>query len=162
MDALTKLSHDRLSRLRELASAFRCAIERTDRKKLPVTLQEFPKACGETALLLGTFLKNRGMGSFEYVCGWRNGYSHAWLEADGIIIDITADSFPDQSEQVIVTTCSLWHGGFERRGRPHEADYRLYDRNTVKQCGWAYNIVVEQIGPTGEPIIATDGPGEVP
>jgi hypothetical protein len=135
---------DRLCRLRELAGAFRSAIERTDRERLPCTLQEFPKgSCGDAALLLGTFLKNQGMGPFQYVCGWRDGYSHAWLEADGIIIDITADFFPDESDPVIVTNRSPWHDAFERKVDPHEADYRVYDPNTVRQCEATYNIIFQ-------------------
>jgi hypothetical protein len=101
-------SHARLCRLRELAGAFRSAIVGMDRERLPATFREFPRgACGDAALLLGTFLKEQGEGSFQYVCGWREGYSHAWLEADGIIIDITADSFPDRSDALIVTRRSI-------------------------------------------------------
>jgi hypothetical protein len=137
---------DRLGRLRELAGAFRNAIERADREKLPCTLQEFPRgSCGEAALLLGTFLKNQCMGSFQYVCGWRDGHSHAWLEGDGIIVDITADFFPDKSDKIIVTHRSPWHEMFERKVDQHEADFHLYDSRTVSQCEETYNIITERI-----------------
>jgi hypothetical protein len=132
--------------IRELCGVFRRAIERTDRKRLPITLQDFPRgSCGEVAPLLGTFLKNRGMGTFQYICGRRKGHSHAWIEADGIIIDITADQFPEISERVIVTNYSPWHDSFEREGRPHEADYRIYDANTVSQCEESYGAIVENV-----------------
>ena len=39
--------------------------------------------------------------------GWS---THAWLELDGLVIDITADQF-DQ-EPVVVTRRSTWHRGF--------------------------------------------------
>ena len=97
-----------LGRLHQLASAFRRAIEQADREKLSIAFREFPHgSCGETALLLGTFLKSRDMGTFQYVCGWCYGQSHAWLEKDGLIIDITADSFSGVSKPVIVTYNSV-------------------------------------------------------
>jgi hypothetical protein len=49
-----------LDRLRELAGAFRDATERTDRKRLPIAFENFPRgSCGEVAPLLGTFLERR-------------------------------------------------------------------------------------------------------
>jgi hypothetical protein len=135
-----------LDRLRELAGAFRDAIERADRKRLPIAFENFPRrSCGEVAPLLGTFLKSRGTGTFQYVCGWREGHSHAWIEANEVIVDITADQFPEILERVIVTNCSPWHGSFERRGDPHEADYLIYDANTAERCEETYRIILEKI-----------------
>jgi hypothetical protein len=92
---------------------------------------------------------------FSGVVGWREGYSHAWIEADGVIVDITADQFQDISERVIVTTCSPWHGSFTRednpheallgRTRSHEADFHVYDANTASQCEEIYAVIIEQI-----------------
>lgn len=44
----------------------------------------------------GRLLEHRGIGEFFYVCGMKDGASHAWLEVDGLIVDITGDQFPDR------------------------------------------------------------------
>src|SRR5215467_5971474 len=112
-----------LATLRELASAFRSAIERTDRKELPITFEHFPLgSCGDTTDLLAEFLKDCGCGAFRRVCGMR-GHSHAWLVADGVIVDITADQFDDMSERVIVAARSQWHETFEQEDEG-EAGFR--------------------------------------
>ena len=70
-----------LNELKELASAFRAALESADRSRLPVTLQAFPHgACGDTALLLAKFLEEHGHGQFDYMLGRRGDGSHAWLQ----------------------------------------------------------------------------------
>jgi hypothetical protein len=135
-----------LDRLRELAGAFRDAIERADRNRLPIEFRDFPSgSCGEATLLLGIFLTDQGMGTFRYVCGWRDDHSHVWLEADGLIVDITADQFPEISERVIVTRCSRWHSAFERDGDPHEADYRIFDERARRQSERTYKVIVAGI-----------------
>jgi hypothetical protein len=35
--------------------------------------------------------------------------THAWVERDGLIIDITADQFVDVAEPVLLTTDRTWH-----------------------------------------------------
>ncbi len=35
--------------------------------------------------------------------------THAWVERYGLIVDITADQFPDVSEPVVLTTNRTWH-----------------------------------------------------
>lgn len=37
-----------------------------------------------------------GIGEFFCVCGMKDGASHAWLEVDVLIVDITGDQFPDR------------------------------------------------------------------
>jgi hypothetical protein len=135
-----------LDRLRELAGAFRDAIERADRYRLSVTLHNFPQgSCGEASMLLGTFLKNHGMGVFRYVCGRREGHSHSWIEADGVIVDITADQFPEISERLIVTRCSPWHGSFKREDDSLEANYHIWDPRTVLESARTYGVIMAKI-----------------
>ena len=79
----------------ECCRAFRNAIDACDKSKLSISFQSFPHgSCGDTSLLLARFLKGNGLGNFEYVCGVRDGWSHAWLEQGDTIIDITGDSSP--------------------------------------------------------------------
>lgn len=58
-------------------------------------LQSFPLgACGHASVLLGEWLTRKGFNGVEYVSGRSDQInSHAWLECDGLIIDITADQF---------------------------------------------------------------------
>lgn len=75
------------------ASQFRHAIESLDEVNLGV-LKYFPEGCcGNTALMLGAYLHECKLGDFRYVSGERGSLSHAWLEKNGMIVDITGDQF---------------------------------------------------------------------
>jgi hypothetical protein len=132
-----------------LAARFRHAIEQSDQRRLPPGFDGFPAGCcGDAALFLGTFFKEQGFGTFTYVCGLRgegaDQHSHAWFEApDGVIIDITADQFPEITEPVIVTAHSDWHNTFDQEER-HEADYRIYDEGTVARLGIVYQTILRE------------------
>ncbi len=98
---------------------FRNAIERTDKRKLFLTLQNFPHgSCGDAVLLLGHYLKNNDFGKIDYMLGERetetnDGFrSHAWLQRESLVIDITADQFEDFKEPVFVQSDSQWHEEF--------------------------------------------------
>jgi hypothetical protein len=102
------------------ARRFRGACERLERPGLP-GLQYFPKgACGDTSRLLAQYLRECGLGESTLVTGWRvragmRCQSHAWLERDGVIVDLTADQF-DQPP-IIVTRSSTWHGSWPEQQR---------------------------------------------
>jgi len=102
--------------------------------------------------LLGTYLAENGFGIFMYARGERkridtDGWcSHAWLEADGIIVDITADQFHDNDTPVIVALHSPWHETFEPDDETdHAADYRIFDERTVFNLGHAYDQIIAQV-----------------
>jgi hypothetical protein len=46
-----------------------------------------------------------------------NGQSHAWLEYQGWILDITADQFEDINNKVMVTMDRTWHSQFKKQSR---------------------------------------------
>lgn len=131
------------SRLVELVGSFRAAILRTEKSKLPISLSEFPVgSCGDASLLLARFLQEHGFGKASYVCGHLGPYSHAWLELDGLLIDITADQFARDPEKelwsgrpgdlrggVMVTRDRGWHSKFEEQFR-NPADLGLYDASS--------------------------------
>ena len=101
-----------LAQLRVTATQFRSMLERTGAACFQ-HFDEFPRGCcGDTCYLLATHLEATGFGRFIYRVGWRDGCSHAWLEQDGIIVDITADQFADGPGPVIVTNDSDWHRQF--------------------------------------------------
>ncbi|MBK1688899.1 hypothetical protein CKO37_15505 [Rubrivivax gelatinosus] len=100
--------------VRTLAIAFRAAIETADRQQLTRDFRDFPGgACGDTSLLLGQYLLDRGCGPFRYVEGRRGDHHHSWLQQGSLVVDITADQFPDCDEAVIVLRDgSPWHERF--------------------------------------------------
>lgn len=85
------------------------------------------------ASLLGTLFTDRGLPPFEYVAGGRPGQrrgiwaSHAWLERKGLIVDVTADQFPEVSVPVLITTDHTWHRSFKVERRREKADFRVYE-----------------------------------
>jgi len=61
----------------------------------------FHAVAGVASPILGLYLDRKGFGSFDYVCGefhyntkdnWIS-YSHAWLEKNNLLVDITGDQF---------------------------------------------------------------------
>jgi len=92
-----------------------------------------------------------GLGEFEYILGERGNlqggrgslHSHAWVQRGPLIVDITADQFPEIKEAVIVTTTSTWHRTFELENQGL-ADYRKYDELTVARLGGAYEVLKSQ------------------
>lgn len=74
--------------------------------------------CQDTSRVFGKLLEERGEFGFKLIFGRRDPHmmpSHVWLERDGLVIDITADQFRQDSQPpVIVTTNSPWHDAWYR------------------------------------------------
>jgi hypothetical protein len=135
----------RLDNLGELARRFRGALENCDQTKLPVGLQAFPSgACADASLLLAKYLQEKGEGKAEYVSGNDGNQTHAWLELDSIIIDITADQFNRSIDPVIVSTNSTWHQRFEDRSR-RTVSIDDYDAHTSTSLNAAYQELIHTI-----------------
>jgi hypothetical protein len=120
------------ARLVEMATKFRKALEAVPRDKRPITLESFPRgACGDASLLLGALFVDCGITGFNYVCGERGDIadnswtSHAWLQSEDWIVDVTADQFADAPAGVIVAKGSPWHAGFNIESTS-PADFRLW------------------------------------
>jgi hypothetical protein len=89
--------------VRKLSAAFRAAIVRCERRSLALGLREFPAgSCSDASLLLAQFLEDSGFQGATYVAGLRDRYSHAWLELEDLIIDITVDQFAADPEAVLI------------------------------------------------------------
>lgn len=139
------VTEDPIIEIAALAGAFRAALESADRSRLPVTLQAFPQgACGDAALLLAKFLEQHGHGGFDYMLGWRDGWSHAWLQRGQLVVDITADQFDEVGEPVIVCDGSPWHAAFDGEAE-HVADFMIYDPNTRATLAGAYSLVCSRL-----------------
>lgn len=134
-----------LNELKELASAFRTALESADRSRLPVTLQTFPHgACGDAALLLAKLLEDHGYGQFDYVGGRRADGWHYWLQRGSLVVDITADQFDEVGESVIVRDGSPWHSALNGVAE-NVADFMIYDERTGAALAGAYSLVCARL-----------------
>jgi hypothetical protein len=136
-------------KLREAASRFRHAIDAAVHD-LPSEMHSFPLGqCGTVARLLATYLEDAGLGTFAYVTGRRidpaepeeEGWSHAWLEQNDLIIDVTADQFPEQHDQpIIVTRDRAWHNTFDQDvERRACASFRLAPTHIDEE---AYRVII--------------------
>lgn len=84
---------------------------------LPEWLQGFPSGCcGVASELFGHYLNTQHGLQAEYVCGDLDGSSHAWLELDGVVIDITGDQF-DGRPPVFIAVKDEWYAGWEESSR---------------------------------------------
>lgn len=134
--------------------SFRYALENMPFQELPIGLHKFPHGCcGDATLLLGTYLIQKGYAPFYYMLGKRdnsmdeNLSSHAWLEQNGIIVDITSDQFTDGPGKCIVCHDSNWHASFA--GMPqHVADYRIFNLRTFAILEAAYKAICFNIKKT--------------
>ena len=100
--------------IKKLATKFRKAIEKTDKTLLPEQFEPFPKGCcWDVAALLAHYLDANDQGPFKLITGERkslsdvNWQTHAWLEKDGFIIDISADQFGSNESFMILTMVAL-------------------------------------------------------
>jgi len=85
------------TRLQELVSKFRGAVIRTDPAIIDPTSSRMGDP-GALCVLLARFLKENGFPGCEMVAGSRNAWWHAWLELDGLVIDIAPDQFHEIPE----------------------------------------------------------------
>lgn len=119
-----------LKELERAAREFRAALLRCNARDLPIGLSAFPLgACGDASLLLGEHFRRLGYGAFTYVCGKRGQQTHAWIERSGVVIDITADQFPEVNTPVLVTKAPAWHRQFPV-DFTNTTDLRKYDPQT--------------------------------
>ena len=137
----------KISEISTLASNFREAILLVPRSEFPgnssMALSPFPKGCcGDTSQTLATYLYAEVGLVCDYVLG-----SHAWLEINGTVIDITADQFNDRgydSPQVHVGEKLDIHNDFETTATP---DGR---HTSLAQCGplaGIYASVIKYLNP---------------
>ncbi|WP_431962975.1 hypothetical protein [Actinacidiphila sp. bgisy160] len=101
-----------MSELRTLVLGFRQAILDCPDPGL-VSLERFPHgSCGDASILLGQYLYENGQGVWTYVSAWENRASHAWIEKNGLRVDITADQFDGVDAAVIIASGGGWHDRF--------------------------------------------------
>lgn len=99
-----------IASLKELASSVRQILERYSLDTKDIMFELFPRGCcGPTSELLGRCLIELGFANVKYIAAERPDHtgSHAWIDVDGVIVDITADQFGEPG--VIVSRVSPWH-----------------------------------------------------
>lgn len=124
MTASTKTATNALgikAQLDALAVAARRGIEEMRiEDKRTACLDSFPRgACGVASELLGRIILERTGFTGTYVCGdghpaLEPQHSHAWVEVEGFIVDITHDQFADTGLDGWVFEESPWHTKFRR------------------------------------------------
>ncbi len=111
------IAEEVLQEIKRNAENFRELLESCSASELPTCLKEFPAgSCGDASLLLAEHLRSKEIEHIVYVRGERTGENwctHAWLEIDDVIVDLTADQFDGISERVLVTRERSWHNQFK-------------------------------------------------
>mgnify|MGYP000674493795 CR=1 FL=1 len=103
--------------IRSHTVTFRTAIEQCSEQLRAISLKDFPRgSCGDVSDMLGMYLREQLGIDCKYLSGQAGQQSHAWLEFEGIKIDMTADQFPG-TDSVIVSTESDFHRQFTARSR---------------------------------------------
>ena len=127
------------------AQTFRAAIDAAGAEPWSKKHMSFPHgACGHTAELLGRYLIDRlkirpdyvNQIAYDEIGSWQ--HSHAWLEWNGLTIDISGDQFG--WEPVIVTRTPIFHGLGEDGNRhpvclEHQQDW------WARECGSLWNAI---------------------
>lgn len=119
MQGETMATYDSNEEAKAVAQRFRFALEQGSLTY--DQLSGFPGGtCGLVSRMLGEYMCDQGLGLWYYRSGVRNPgdddreATHAWIEKDGVIADITADQDRFGREPVIVTRDSTWYEQFRR------------------------------------------------
>ncbi|CDM63037.1 hypothetical protein LPU83_pLPU83d_1667 (plasmid) [Rhizobium favelukesii] len=121
---------------------FRDMIARSDRSRLMVSFQHFPRgACDDASLLLARFLRERDHGTFQRMSGKRGDDTHVWLEQGDWVSDITGDQFGDfPYGHAHVGKDRSWHQPFSGEDTG-PADYRHLDGPIVVDLNKTYSCL---------------------
>jgi hypothetical protein len=131
--------------LRELGISFRRAILSIPSEKFINSswFNNYPRGCcGDTSDLFSKYLNSKGI-EVIYVWGFKGEQSHAWLEYHDIIIDLTADQFPDVNEEVVITKRRNWYDAIAIQNKSKN-DFESYPAyNSVRLRNIYDNILLE-------------------
>ena len=136
----------KVTELTKVATQFRQMIESADTSKLTEDFENFPAgSCGDASILLAQYLIDAGYDTPTYVSAELvrppDLLSHAWIELDGVILDVTADGFEPDAPPVIVAENSTWHGRFNRFDE-HPAAINVYEDRIAAMLRTAYHEII--------------------
>jgi hypothetical protein len=124
---------------------FRKALDKINWGEIPIGFTDFPcGTCGDVSDILAEYLYTKGFENILYVCGEYNGSSHAWLEMEGLAIDITADQFLDIQEKVLIQSPSIWHNKYKESSR-RKAGYKDMNGMALHGVTVVHNEVLNQL-----------------
>ena len=88
------MENDKVQRINELCSQF---IDDVQLGKVWFEgSDDFPYGCcGSVSEKLCELMEREGLSGATYKWGWRANQSHAWVEYDDLIIDVTISQFPE-------------------------------------------------------------------
>lgn len=135
-----------IEQIKQYGISFRKAIQSMPIDELPSSsfFESFPRGCcGDTSHLFAKYLASKGIESY-YVWGLKGNQSHAWLEVDDIIIDLTADQFVEVSEEVIVTTNRKWHSQFNVQDK-YLSDFENFNDYNATRLTKIYSNISNRI-----------------
>lgn len=130
----------------DLAAKFRDAIESMEEVEFSKSswFSNFPRGCcGDTSELLSKYFQQNGIKA-KYVWGMYGRQSHAWLEYNGYIIDITAEQFSGVNQKVIVTKNKEWYSRFKGQ-KNHYHDFEIDNDFNKYRLGELYKNIVSHI-----------------
>lgn len=133
-------------KIRELSMELRNAITKMEPDELPNSsfLLRFPYGCcGDASNLLAKYLRENNI-ECEYVWGMRGEQSHAWLECSDLMIDITADQFPEIKEKILVTSDKSWHRNFKSQRRS-DGDFEKFEPYNKNRLTTIYENILRRI-----------------
>ncbi|GED72596.1 hypothetical protein BRE01_62980 [Brevibacillus reuszeri] len=135
-----------IDQLRDYGGAFRKAIQTMPLSEFPRSsfFERFPRGCcGDTSTLFSKFLQSKGIET-HYVWGMWGEYSHAWLELDDILIDLTADQFDGVTEEVMVTSNRQWHSRFTVHNKK-KIDFDNFNEYNATRLRAIYNNIIKRM-----------------
>ena len=135
-----------LDKYTKAATRFRQMIEEADWSNLTIEFEKFPEcSCGDASTLLAQYLIDAGYDTPTYVSGEivepTRLLSHAWIELDDIVLDITADGIDPNLPKVIVTDNSAWHDQFDRLDE-HPVAIDMYEDHVTSRLSAAYEEII--------------------
>jgi hypothetical protein len=133
-----------------------------DRGHVPY-VNRWPVNCCDSPYLFD-WLYLLGYRGIRRICGDTSHYGsqfqrHVWVSIDGIDIDITADQFPDVSQEVIVSPSSMWHQNLtvltdelwaEAYDGDEEALYKRHQQDQQDFYDGSFEGMLREFGPTNE------------
>lgn len=136
-----------IENVREYARRFRTAIENTPKKDLSIGFFIFPKAaCSDTSTLLGIALREANLGEFQFINGRSETHSHAWLELNGIVVDITADQFDAKLPSVYVGELNEWYAQWSIDKQVRKPEINSGDQHNDGELWRSYASLLKTLG----------------
>lgn len=143
------------------ALAIRRAIERAPLGRYDGLMHGFPRSCCKlSSQLLARYLAmNARIPLVGFVSGRRHGppyadggwQAHVWVEAGGMVVDITADQYDEVTVPVIASADSVWHGTFQTQARIPYGEMMQMDSAYARRFERMYAEVLERVRPVPPP-----------